>query len=370
MEPPDVLGEARLKARAASYEYTRRLGFLDNLDKHYSVPVLRYIMSSYVSIPLRAILVGERPYVSDIHPPVSSAMSYDPLRSPPTPSTIGISTDVSSCTGIGKVTVEEWARSGWKYLLSGVLIVNCMTFVQFSSSRSQSETIPFQRWIQAMIDCSIQAGGGKIDIVQMGVPASNVIDSVVRSMGVDKKWIRKHSYPNPAAISKGRVGDKGSRKSTFGKPGVSLTISNIIRYCLDRETLSLREYTAILTYNMSSQNKEISSVMSSLNNLTYAVEDIYKDVENSPQATTFRDAVDAATKALASFRDGVLKDYIAYNISKSTPESQKIGKATEWGGKKPWVKGPSTVGGSTRMSVVSESDNGIEQEIILRLLNI
>jgi hypothetical protein len=48
----------------------------------------------------------------------------------------------------------------------------------------------------------------------MGVPATNVVDAVVRSMGATRANIREISYPNPAIMSRRSAGDYGSYLSS------------------------------------------------------------------------------------------------------------------------------------------------------------
>lgn len=47
-----------------------------------------------MALPVKTIVLVERPYRTTIHPYACSAMSYDPLKnSDPTPSTAAIATD-------------------------------------------------------------------------------------------------------------------------------------------------------------------------------------------------------------------------------------------------------------------------------------
>lgn len=96
----------------------------------------RYILSCYTYLPIKTVIVGEKPYTTDIYPFISSAISYAPSKNRATPSTIGMARDMSSNVGTTYLEVETWFGDGWKYLASGVLLVNYNTFVQFSSSRS------------------------------------------------------------------------------------------------------------------------------------------------------------------------------------------------------------------------------------------
>ncbi len=76
---------------------------------------------------------------------------------------------------------------------------------------------------------------------------------------------------------------------------------------------------------------------------------------------TLREARDEIVRALVEYRDSVLKDLVSNAISSSGENSNKMGRSTEWGSKKPWKKSAPSVGESTKFSAVPEQEEGREQ---------
>lgn len=334
-----------------------------NLERHYSVPVGMYILASYAFLPFRTIVIGERPYSTDIHPVISSAMSYDCAKSKATPSTIGVARDVSHNTDLGYAEVEEWFRNSWMFANSGTLVVNCTVFESFSSSRSLSEVIPFQKWLRCILDCSIACGDEKIDVICMGVPATNVTDTVIRSMGKSRNYISKKSYPNPAIVSKGSRGDGASQIRTFDKPGTSKAIAKALNRSRAYTPLTTSDYISIVQRRMAAQVPQVAELVNASSQLVSAVEDAYSELQTSTHLPRLRECHDAFTEALLMYRDMVLRDVLTNaTASKSESNSSKLGKHPEWGGKKPWQKAGTSVGASSRMAEVPEEKDGVEQE--------
>lgn len=75
-----------------------------------------------------------------------------------------------------------------------------------------------------------------------------------------------------------------------------------------------------------------------------------------------KDAVETFVAALIEYRDAVLKDLVMSSIAATDDNSNRIGKATEWGNKKPWEKALTSTGTTTRMSVVTEDTGGVDQK--------
>lgn len=335
-------------------EYVSMTGLLKSPLHHYSVSVCRYIMSVHRFAPFHTIMVGERPYKTMIHPNVSSAMSYDPTLSTPTPSTIGISQDVSSVTGCRADVVEEWFRDSWKYVSLGVLLVNATQTVQFQSSYSISETVPFQRWICSVINASVALGSNKVSIVSMGVPATNVMNTAINSLGTSRPKIKRFPYPNPAIISKSKDGDNGSHVRTFGNPSTSTFIRKIVFDSLERYKTTDVEFFTEQGFDMSHQISKVDDVISSSQDLVTLIDDAFKALELSGKMPTLLDAQKKFASSLIAYRDTVLTDIVSSSLQ-DIRSTSSMGKKTEWGGKRPWDKKPASVGTSSRMSVVTDS---------------
>lgn len=84
----------------------------------------------------------------------------------------------------------------------------------------------------------------KIDLVCMGVPAQNIVDSMLRSMGRIRPIAHKRIYPNPAIWEKLYEGDSRSLNSTFNKKGTSQCILGAITRSLLYTELTYSDYIA------------------------------------------------------------------------------------------------------------------------------
>jgi len=357
-------GKLALHKKVVELESRRYLcdaGLLENRHRHFSMRVARYVLCSYICLPVKTIIVGERPYSTDIHPDVSSAMSYDPEKSRPTPSTTGLARDLSANFGTKYVEIETWFRDSWKHLASGVLIVNCSLFVQFSSSYSLSETVPFQRWMRSILDVSIAMSESKIDVVCMGVPSRNVVDSALRSIGMERSRVNKMSCSNPAAIMKSRAGDLASLDRTLCKKNVSKAILAAVERSRTFVPLTLQDYFSEICKDMSAQVPQADRLIHAANSVALEMEDAYKELEGNHRLPSVKEAVNSFVAAIIEYRDAVLKDLVASSIASIGDNSGKVGKATEWGSKKPWKKTAASVGASSRMSVMPEDTGGVDQ---------
>lgn len=363
------MGEKRLEfyrkvVELESRRYLYDAGLIKNTNRHFSMRIARYILCSYICLPVKTVMIGERPYSADIHPDVSSAMSYDPDKSRPTPSTTGLARDLSANFGTKYVEIEEWFRDSWKYLASGVLVVNCSLFVQFSSSHSLSDTVPFQRWARSVLDASMSISDNKIDVICMGVPSWNVVDSTLRSIGMRRSSVNKMFCSNPAAMVKRGAGDSTSLNSTLGKKNVSRAILAAVKRSRTVLSLTQQDYFFEVCRNMSAQVPQVDRVIYAANNIAVEMEDAYKELEGNHNLPSIREAVNSFVSAIIEYRDAVLKDLVAASINSAGDNSGKVGKSTEWGSKKPWKKSSASVGASSRMSAVSEDTGGVSQSFV------
>jgi hypothetical protein len=353
---------ARLVFEMGCRRYLADVGLLANLDKKHSVPIASYVLCSSVALPVKTIIVGERPYLTDIHPLVSSAMSYDPSKARPTPSTIGVASDLSSTLGYPHIEAERWFRDGWKHASSGTVIVNCTLFTHYSSSHSMNDTIPFQKWVRCMIECTVAMGSSKIDLICMGVPAQNVMDSALRSMGKARSAVAKKTYPNPAVWSRTYRCDAGSHAHTFGKKGTSKSILAAVLRSKDHTTLEYQDYVHQMSQRGAAQVPEVGRMLEKSRALVDEIEEAYREIEPDHKPLSLREAYTEFARAMIEYRDSVLYDIVASSLAASGDNSSKIGRNTEWGSKRQWKKATPSVGESSKMAAMSEDAEGIEQK--------
>lgn len=352
----------RLLFELASRRYLSEVQLTGNLERNYSIKVAVYILCCHMALPVKTLIVGERPYSTDIHPPVSSAMSYDERLSKPTPSTLGVASDLCNSLGCVLLEVERWIRDGWKHLGSGTVLVNCTLFKPYTSPYGINETIPFQRWMRCMLECSISMSNSKIDVICMGVPAQNVVEQALGSMGSNRKFVSKKIYPNPAIWSKMSRGDTGSRGVTFERKGTSISILSAIKRSENCRPFTIQDYLSTMSGKQPTQLRHFDRVISTGGKFTDEIEDVFKELEKEQRAATVKELWKSFSDAMLAYRDSMLIDMVSNAVSTSGDISGKVGRATEWGSKKPWNKSAPSVGASTKMSTVSEEVGGVEQK--------
>jgi hypothetical protein len=355
-------GRALLRFELECRRYLADVGVLSNLDKKYSIGVALYLLCSSVAMPMKTIIVGERPYSTDIHPPVSSAMSYNPSMTRPTPSTVGVALDLSRTLGCEYAQVERWFMESWRHAASGTIVVNCTLFTRYSSSHSMDETIPFQKWIRCAIECSVAMGSSKVEVICMGVPAQNTVDLALRSMGRARSAVSKKTYPNPAAWSRVGARDTGSRTYTFGKRGTSQSILTAVLRSRSYVPLKYSDYVSQMNQRGAAQVPQATIMLEKAKTLVEEMEEAYKELEVDHRPLSLREAYSEFSRAMVEYRDSVLYDLVAASIAATGDNSSKVGRSTEWGSKKQWKKTTPSVGESSKMTVVSEDGEGIEQK--------
>lgn len=256
---------------ARSYDFIVALGLLSKLESHISMPMARYVMSSWVCIPVKNIIVGERPYGTDILPYAASAMSYDREKNPQgTPSTITLATDIANKHDISADIVEEWFRDSWKYLRHGVFLVNVCCYTRFME-KSLYERTCTEEFLRDMTYVSLLVDKNNIHMFPMGNPAQHTVGKVRSSVSDMREKIRVHSCPNPASLSH-RKSDLRSPEITLSKPGVSRLLFQLVESTIaSRTKLTEHDY-----FTMSlGPSSELSTVFSKSN----ALADEFANVE-------------------------------------------------------------------------------------------
>ena len=198
----------------------------------------------------------------------------------------------------------------------------------------------------------------KIDVVCMGMPSQNVVDSMLRSIGTARRGINKKTCINPVAISKDRAGDAASLARTLGKKDVSKAILAAIRRSSSVKSFTVQDYIVILCRDMSAQIPQVGKLVQAANDIASEVDDAYKELEGNHKLSALKKAVESFVVAMIKYRDSVLKDIVVARIMAAEDNSSKVAKSTEWGGKKPWQKAPGSAGTSSRMSTVTEDVGG------------
>ncbi|KIW35772.1 uncharacterized protein PV06_11886 [Exophiala oligosperma] len=204
------------------------IGLYDNLTSVVA-PLTRYILSMYCALPIKHIILAERPYATDIHPYVASAMSYDPAcQHTPTPSVHYLALDLSNKSDILYDDAVRWFRDSWQYLCHGVIALNVCTTHKFMDGRSERERSKMEEFIRDLIRVSIKLSEDKIHVYAMGNPAKHSASRIRASVKDAASRIRIHKCDNPAALEH-RRSDHRSRTYTLLSASIVKLLSSLIR---------------------------------------------------------------------------------------------------------------------------------------------
>lgn len=243
--------------KARCYKLLEELDVLNNFDRPVTGPLCRYILGIPHAIPIKHIIIGERPYASNIFPFAASAMSFDPVLEPnTTPSVHYIARDIAKFHDIEYEVVHDWFRDSWKYLACGILVVNTCVYKNFMDPMSDRERIAMEKFLKDIIMLSAIISSQPVHVCSMGNPAKHSADRMRSSIPEAKKYVRMHSCPNPAWPSHKR----GDQKS----PEITLEKKSIVKYLFDivKSTLQLgKTFTATDFYNMAGQDDDVMGNM-------------------------------------------------------------------------------------------------------------
>jgi len=223
-----IMNRIRSDCYLRSVKYIEDIGVFTSTPTFSSIPVARYILGIYAALPIQHVILGERPYRTDIFNAVSSAMSYDIDKEPyGTPSTNALAQDISLQHDISHAEVEAWFRDSWQYVKHGVVLLNVCFQHSFMDQQSLRERVRLERYVMDLITMSIYAGGGPVHIYAMGNPAQFSASNIRSSYSGDKKMVKIHKSINPAALSH-KKGDRRSHLCTLGSPSVSKLLYRLI----------------------------------------------------------------------------------------------------------------------------------------------
>lgn len=342
----NVNATARTAFIQNTLEYLYNIDIWHNNDNTYAASVVRYLLAICNYLPVRHLVIAERPYSTDIHPRFSSAMSYDPLRSLATPSVLGMAHDIKNNCGTNYDTVIAWFRDSWSMLPSGVVIVNCMLFRPYQSSGSIKEYVHFQRWVCRMLELSVAISGDVINITSLGTPAGCITKTLLQTVNVKRKLLKCRSTKNPAVYGK-LTRDTMSRQFTLEEPGVSSYFNSLISTCHKKVDLA--------QLNMDYE-KITQDIIDASSNLVDEIEKAMQEIDVQYETPSLRTAQEEFAKSLLAYRDTVVRDIVAQTMSRHSEAGNKLGKRTEWGNKLPWAASPSAMASSKyEGSVVSDT---------------
>jgi hypothetical protein len=205
----------------------QQLGLQNRHDVNFSVPLTRYICGSYMALPVKTIVLVERPYRTNIHPYASSAMSYDPAKNPVvTPSTAVLATDLKNRLNVDWHDTEAWFRDSWMYIRAGVFLINICCFEEFMGN-SLNERVSVESFVRDMVVTSYNASGIAVELVALGNPAISSANRIRANVADRKYKLKVHRGDNPAGL-RHRFGDLTSPDITIGSKELSKALYRAI----------------------------------------------------------------------------------------------------------------------------------------------
>lgn len=272
-----MISNTSYKCRSASYTLLSKIDVVNHYESHITLPLSRYIMSIFCAVPVKHIILGERPYKTNILPLAASAMSYDPIRQiEPTPSVHYIARDVSNFHDISYDTVKDWFQDSWKYLHHGIVLLNVCTYKGFMDPRSDIERVAMEEFIRDIINISTGISGEPVHVYPMGNPAQHSVGRIRSSLKDSKTRIKVHNCKNPAWASY-KNGDQRSPASTLSnQPAIRLLYNIVASTTKGGYILTEQDYVIMST----GPNDELTSLIASMgktSDVFEKIEDMFKD---------------------------------------------------------------------------------------------
>lgn len=342
MNSPDAVARCRKAIENSCLKYMSDIDLFSKQSFLGVVPTVRYVSKLYLALPAKYVIVVERPYNSDIHSEVFSAMSYDHRKSKITPSVLGLSVDIATNCGIPEDRVEAWFRESWRYLNSGVIVVNVMCTEKFDTPHGATEKACFQKLLRDILLVSGIISSEQIHIIPMGKPAEYTVNSVLTSMGKHRTSVIKHRYPNPGIVSHKPGCDNVSQGFTLGHKATSRILCKAI---LRTDSFSKLD-TGDFEYNMENWSKEVDDSTSAMVGSVDALDKLFVELRVEQGEVSIGEALAEFKRDLFRFRVVMLRamSHMAIDDAKIR---NSAGKSADWGQRDRFQKAtPSAVSSS------------------------
>lgn len=337
------------KMDRVTLEYCGALQLVTNNQPHYFRPLMRYLLAVSSVKTIKDIIVVERPYKTNIHPEVFSAMSYDPRKSGPTPSTVAFSRVLSLVSDIPVETAEEWFRDGWRYLSSGVVLLNVCYAGNVTDTRFQREVVYFQEYLRGVLLTLVRAGESGITVYGVGNKAIHAVSRVMSSIGEGRSNVTFKKIDSPLTIIH-RPGDGTSRHFTEQNKGGLKSLCGIVLRTLAKDQDCA---TTALTIMEAAKNetKEAGS------NLVQRLNDVRRYIKEPTrlQEPTADDAISSVIDGLTLFSTKLAKLNMSMDLHPRESDN-RVAKAAAFGEKRPpssYPKSASSIAASSQYNAVS-----------------
>lgn len=312
--------------------------------RDYAMAIARYILHIHLYLPLSCVIVVERPYQNGIHDEVFSAMSYSRRSSGPTPATQGMSDLLKTFCDVPPASIESWFQHSWKYLCSGVVLINICYAESFMSPDSQTEKALFQRFLRSLLVYGSE-DGRKISVVPMGNPARATVNQVLGSLGRHRSQVVLRRMANPAQLSHGDR-DSRSQRITSECPGTLKYLASIIEKSIYGTTLSYSDF-CLHTQSLRIMEDATSDIVQKLRKIS---QELKEPIELPKE--TLSQVVDRLADCISTFSREMVKANVAMTIANSKPP-EVAGRSTAWGQRPSFKKGQIAVGESIKVDTPS-----------------
>jgi hypothetical protein len=260
---------------------------LDGSDSYAALPLCRYLLSIPYALPLKHVVLVERPYYTNIFPFAASAMAYSPdLQHETTPAVHFTALDISSGDSeISYQTARDWFRDSWSYIREGVVLLNVCTTRSFVEIESERERVYVEEFIRDMIAASLMLTPEKekVHIWALGSPAKHSASRIRSSTINSRGRVVTHDAPNPASF-KHRKSDKTSLTFTLGCKSFTTTFRKIISQCIEGSRGSSEsDYI-----RMSSGSDELNNLISRASSTGDRFKEVYEYFKSNQGPTVER----------------------------------------------------------------------------------
>lgn len=331
----------------------RELGLLHRPDVNFSLPLIRYISGSCMALPVKTIVLVERPYRTTIHPNVSSAMSYDLLKNPdPTPSTAAIATDMKNKLNTDWNEIEAWFRDSWMFIKSGVFLINVCCFEEFMGN-SLNERVSVERFIRDMIVVSYNMSGVTVELVALGNPAISSSNRIRSSIADRKLKLKVHRGINPAGV-RHKFGDLTSPQITIGSTELTralyraVTRSRLISKC------TAEDYDEMTTLKQANVKSRLLSAHRDFDEDMEHVAQFFKNGGKYEGPVSDEQVFVSLRKSTSRFMEVLIEERVIVMLA-SLKENDNTAKGAYSSGHREYQPRPYKVGSSSEVSGVSKS---------------
>lgn len=332
---------------------TTQLGLPHKNRASFSLPLTRYIHASYLCIPVKTIVLVERPYRNDIHPCAAAAMSYDPHKSPlPTPSTTVMATSMKNHLGCDWNDMECWFRDSWKFLRAGVFLINVCCFEEFMGN-SLNERVCVERFVRDMIVFSRSMSSDTVDLIALGNPAISSTNRIRSAIADRKNVVKVHRGVNPAGL-RHKFGDLTSPQITVGSVELSRALHRAVTRSQFVEPLTSEDYYAMTTIKQANTKAKIVNAHKEFDQDMEQVAQFFKSGGKYVGPLSDEQVFTSLRKSTTKFVETLIEERVLVMLA-GLKENDNVGKGAYSSGHRTYEPKSFNKGSSSEVSTISKS---------------